>query len=120
VPVTDPPRPQPTPPAAEGLVERIAALFGAFGAKDVGVPVAELARRTGLPRSTTHRLVDQLVAAGLLERDGSAVTLGLRMFELGQLVPQQLRVAPRSARTCTTCARRPGTPRTSRSSTART
>jgi DNA-binding IclR family transcriptional regulator len=91
VPATDPPRPQPTEPA-EGLVERVAALFGAFGAKDVGVPVAELARRTGLPRSTTHRLVDQLVAVGLLERDGSAVTLGLRMFELGQLVPQQLRV----------------------------
>lgn len=73
----------------DSIVERLAALLGAFAVTDVGVPVAELARRTELPRSTTHRLVDQLVAAGLLERDGSRVTLGLRLFELGQLVPQQ-------------------------------
>lgn len=71
------------------IVERVTALLGAFAVTDVGVPVAELARRTGLPRSTTHRLVDQLVDTGLLEREGSRVALGLRLFELGQLVPQQ-------------------------------
>jgi IclR family transcriptional regulator, acetate operon repressor len=70
-------------------VERVAALLGAFSVTDTGVPVASLARRVGLPRSTTHRLVDQLVAVGLLERDGSRVHLGLPLFELGQLVPRQ-------------------------------
>lgn len=92
VPAPEPQHPREPSASAESLVERIDALLGAFGVRDVGVPVAELARRTGLPRSTTHRLVDQLVGVGLLERDGSVVTLGLRLFELGQLVPQQLRV----------------------------
>lgn len=80
-----------------GMVHRVSAILGAFRASDLGVPVAELARRSGLPRSTTHRLVDQLLEVGLLERDGSRVRLGLRMFELGQLVPQQRTV--RSAAT---------------------
>lgn len=80
------------PPAddrGESVVARVCALFEAFEPTDLGVPVAELARRVGLPRSTTHRLVQQLVEVGLLESDGSRVHLGLRMFELGQLVPQQ-------------------------------
>lgn len=71
------------------IVRRVAALLSVFTVADAGVPVAELARRAGLPRSTTHRLVDQLVDVGLMERDGSRVHLGLPLFELGQLVPQQ-------------------------------
>lgn len=89
---SEPPRSVEEPAPGDSMVERVAALLDAFAVTDVGVPVAELARRTGLPRSTTHRLVDQLVAVGLLERDGSVVSLGLRLFELGQLVPQQRKV----------------------------
>lgn len=70
-------------------MQRVGALLDVFDGSHIRMPVAELARRTGLPRSTVHRLVDQLVDAGLVERDGSRITLGLRMFELGQLVPQQ-------------------------------
>lgn len=73
----------------EGVVGRISAILAAFTASSAALPVAELARRADLPRSTTHRLTDQLVAAGMLRREGSKLELGLRMFELGQLVPQQ-------------------------------
>lgn len=73
----------------EGVVGRISAILAAFTATSAALPVAELARRVGLPRSTTHRLTDQLVAAGMLRREGSTLELGLRMFELGQLVSQQ-------------------------------
>ncbi|KWW98969.1 Transcriptional regulator [Carbonactinospora thermoautotrophica] len=70
-------------------VARVAALLGAFGVDDVALGVSELARRTGLPKSTVFRLVDSLTAHGLLARTGKRVRLGLRLFELGQLVPIQ-------------------------------
>ncbi|WP_300017558.1 IclR family transcriptional regulator [Pseudonocardia sp.] len=51
--------------------------------------VTELARHTALPKTTVHRLAARLVATGMLERQGSAFRLGLRLFELGALVPRQ-------------------------------
>ncbi|QGN33691.1 IclR family transcriptional regulator [Microlunatus sp. Gsoil 973] len=51
--------------------------------------VSEMARRSGMPKSTTHRLVGDLLAAGILERGDRGVRLGLRLFELGQLAPSQ-------------------------------
>ena len=79
--------------AADGVVERVAALLDAFTIDDRGLTVAELARRAGLPRSTTHRLVAQLVGAGLLQYQGSRVQLWLKLFELGHLVPEQRSLA---------------------------
>lgn len=71
------------------FLARVSAVLGAFRAEDVAVGGAELARRTGLPRSTVHRIAVTLVECGLLERHGSAVQLGLRLFEIGQRVPRQ-------------------------------
>lgn len=66
-------------------VARITALLSAFLPGDGGLGVSELARRTGLPKSTVHRLAGHLVGAGLLERSGTDLRLGLRLFEIGQL-----------------------------------
>lgn len=66
-------------------VARITALLSAFRPGDGGLGVSELARRTALPKSTVHRLTGHLVAAGLLERAGTDLRLGLRLFEIGQL-----------------------------------
>ncbi|GLW66459.1 IclR family transcriptional regulator [Actinomadura rubrobrunea] len=71
------------------LSARIAALLGAFRAGDDAVGAAELARRTGLPKSTVHRITSDLVRTGLLERHGRKVRLGLALFEIGQRVPRQ-------------------------------
>ena len=54
------------------------------GAKQV-LSLADLNKRTRLPKSTLHRLVDQLCQVGWLERDHGGYRIGLRMFELGTL-----------------------------------
>ncbi|MEV4598313.1 IclR family transcriptional regulator [Amycolatopsis sp. NPDC049253] len=70
----------------EGLVaSRVAAILGAFRPGDDTVGVSELARRTGLAKTTVHRLTRHLCDAGLLEPEGTALRLGLRLFEIGQL-----------------------------------
>ncbi len=56
-----------------------------FSAVDRALTVIEMARRTGLPRTTVHRIVDSLRALGFLEQDASRerYRLGLKLFELG-------------------------------------
>lgn len=73
-----------------GVVARISSLLGVFTPTDRELSGAELARRSGLARSTAHRLVSELVAEGLLERtDSGRYQLGMRLFELGQMAPRQ-------------------------------
>ena len=68
-------------------------VLGAFKADDKRLGVSELARRANLPKSTVSRLVSELVEHRYLERDGSGVRPGLRLFELGELAtqPKELR-----------------------------
>ena len=51
--------------------------------------LAELVRRTGLPKTTVHRLAQELTESGFLSRVGTHYVLGSRLFELGQLVPDR-------------------------------
>lgn len=74
------------------LLARAAALVGAFDDRAPVLTLAELARRTGLPKSTAHRIVGELVALGVLERQdsgpsGEGYRLGMWLFERGELVP---------------------------------
>ncbi|QWF85558.1 IclR family transcriptional regulator [Amycolatopsis sp. CA-230715] len=71
------------------LTARVAALLTAFSPGDDSLGISELARRSGIPKSSVHRLVGHLTAEGLLERDGTAIRLGLRLFEIGQLAVRQ-------------------------------
>ncbi|OLT07781.1 hypothetical protein BJF90_13905 [Pseudonocardia sp. CNS-004] len=64
-------------------------LLELFTVEDSQLSVSEMARRSGIPKSTTHRLVGDLLAWGALERAPGGVRLGVRMFELGHLVPTQ-------------------------------
>jgi IclR family transcriptional regulator, acetate operon repressor len=68
---------------------RITSVLEAFRDDRDALTLSELARRAALPKSTAHRLTSELVRFGLLERDGGGLRLGLKLFELGQLVPQQ-------------------------------
>jgi DNA-binding IclR family transcriptional regulator len=68
---------------------RIASVLDAFRDDRDALTLSELARRAALPKTTTHRLTGELVRCGLLERAGGELRLGLKLFELGQLVPQQ-------------------------------
>ena len=57
----------------------------AFSSTEPELSVVEIARRTGLPRTTVHRIVDSLRSVGFLEQDASRdrYRLGLQLFELG-------------------------------------
>jgi IclR family transcriptional regulator, acetate operon repressor len=71
------------------MLGRSATLLLAFRSGDARLTLAELCRRTGIPKGTAHRLATELAQWGLLERSGGAWSLGMRLFELGQLVPTQ-------------------------------
>ena len=64
-------------------------IIEAFTAEDATLSLATLVRRTGVAKATVHRLAQELVEWGLLERDGYDYRLGLRLFEIGQRVHRQ-------------------------------
>lgn len=78
---------------AVSVIDRVTAVLAAFKAEDRRLGVSELARRANLPKSTVSRLVSELVEHRYLERDGTGVRLGVRLFELGELAaqPKELR-----------------------------
>jgi DNA-binding IclR family transcriptional regulator len=71
------------------VLGRAFSILASYRPDDPSLTVSELARRTGLPKPTVHRLVTQLLDRGALERTGTSVRLGMRLFELGQLAPRQ-------------------------------
>ncbi|MBB5916146.1 DNA-binding IclR family transcriptional regulator [Nocardia transvalensis] len=64
-------------------------ILDAFDSQCSDLSLTELARRSGVAKASVHRLAGELVEWGLLERAGTKYRLGLRLFELGQLVPRQ-------------------------------
>jgi IclR family KDG regulon transcriptional repressor len=56
-----------------------------FSSTDRELSVLQISQRTGLPRTTVHRLVDSLRTVGFLEQEASRerYRLGLKLFELG-------------------------------------
>jgi DNA-binding IclR family transcriptional regulator len=73
------------PPPDHTVLGRSAAIMEAFNGAAPVLSLADLNKRTRLPKSTLHRLVDQLCQVGWLERDRGGYRVGLRMFELGTL-----------------------------------
>ena len=67
------------------MIERMSLLLDLFDAGTSRLTLAELSERSGLPRSTTHRILDQLVQLRWLEHSGTSYVLGLRALELGGL-----------------------------------
>ena len=68
----------------QSIVTRAFTLLTAFRTQPV-LGVSELSRRTGIPRTSVHRLVNQLVDVGALSRVGVRFRLGPTLFELGNL-----------------------------------
>lgn len=68
-------------------LSRALTLLDAFDRGDGELTLTELATRAGIPKSTAHRLVTDLVKWRALERSGRGLRLGMRLFELGHLVP---------------------------------
>ncbi|MCE4266020.1 IclR family transcriptional regulator [Rhodococcus sp. ACPA4] len=81
----------PLQPAGElsSVLGKARMILDAFDTDHSDLSLTELTRRSGVAKATVHRLAGELVEWGLLERAGTKYRLGLRLFELGQLVPRQ-------------------------------
>lgn len=65
------------------MTERIVRVLETFTAERTVQTAAEIGRHASLPSSTVHRIVEQLVVSGLLERaTEGGVRLGIRLWEL--------------------------------------
>ena len=71
------------------LLGKARLILDSFDADSGALSLTELANRSGVAKATVHRIAGELVSLGLLERVGTKYRLGLRLFELGQLVPRQ-------------------------------
>jgi DNA-binding IclR family transcriptional regulator len=67
----------------ETVLGRAVTLLRAFGADEPVLSLAELARRTGLPKPTVHRMAADLVELRLLDRVEAGYRLSGGLFELG-------------------------------------
>lgn len=74
---------------AASVLGRAIGILSAFGQEDAVVPLSELARRTGLPKPTVHRILAELGRWNVVERVPQGYRPGLRLFELGHRAPQQ-------------------------------
>jgi DNA-binding IclR family transcriptional regulator len=75
----DPPQPKRLTAA-----QRVLSILGVFDIENSALSLSEISRRTGLPLSTTHRLVNELREWGALSRDAHGrYSIGLRILELG-------------------------------------
>ena len=69
--------------SGESIIGRFVKIVSAFDDGHTSMSVAELGRRTGLPVTTTYRLVNDLLLERLLEREpGGDIHIGTRMWEL--------------------------------------
>ncbi|OJG06114.1 Pectin degradation repressor protein KdgR [Pseudonocardia autotrophica] len=71
------------------VTSRVFALLAAFDPDHRSLTLTELAARSRLPLSTTHRLVAELVELGGLDRRGSGYVVGRKVWDLGLLAPVQ-------------------------------
>src|SRR5699024_2591631 len=60
------------------MVERMTLILDSFDGRRDRLTLEDVARRTELPRSTTHRIVDQLVRLRWLQRTPAGYALGQR------------------------------------------
>jgi DNA-binding IclR family transcriptional regulator len=75
-------------PSGSGLsrgtvLDKVVTVLFAFRAEDHGITLAELGRRTGLPKGTLHRVASDLVGARLLARSDGLYRLSGQVFQLG-------------------------------------
>jgi DNA-binding IclR family transcriptional regulator len=72
-------------------IVRALQLLETFSPEHTGLTLTEMARRSGLPLTTTHRIVGDLLTWGALERDTDGrFRIGLRLWETASLAPRGL------------------------------
>jgi len=70
-----------------GGLDRAAAILGAFDATHRELTLASLVTRSGLPRSTAHRVANRMIRLGWLDKPKDRYRIGNRLFEISSLAP---------------------------------
>lgn len=80
-------------PSGDSVTDRLLRVLETFTPTRTVQTAAEIGRRAGLPASTAHRVVGELVEAGLLERDEDRrIRIGMRLWELATRSSHALRL----------------------------
>lgn len=74
--------------APNSVLGKVALILQAFTIDDDELTLSHLSRRSGVPKASVHRLAQELLELGFLERAGASYRLGLRLFEIGARVPR--------------------------------
>ena len=80
------------PAAPSSMTDRVVAILDIFEGSAKALTIGQISVRTGLPRSSAHRILQQLVSARWVEHRDDGYALGLRMFEIGSLVVHHGRI----------------------------
>ncbi|WP_040167908.1 IclR family transcriptional regulator [Microbacterium gorillae] len=79
--------------SGDSVTDRLVRVLETFTPARTVQTTSEIGRRAGLPSSSAHRIVAELVAAGLLERDDERrVRIGMRLWELATRSSTALRL----------------------------
>ena len=74
--------------APNSVLGKVALILQAFTVDQDELTLSHLSRRSGVPKATVHRLAQELLELGFLERAGASYRLGMRLFEIGACVPR--------------------------------
>lgn len=75
------------------VIERMFTLIDVLASREEAIPLKEISEKAGLHPSTTHRILNDLVAGRFVDRPQSgSYRLGMRLLELGNLVKARLNV----------------------------
>ncbi|MFG3101432.1 helix-turn-helix domain-containing protein [Streptomyces sp. NPDC048182] len=75
---------------AKSKLTRGLSVLTSFRPGETGLTLSDIARRTGLPKPTAHRLIKELVDSGFLQRRGRQLCLGALLARLGaEVAPEQ-------------------------------
>jgi DNA-binding IclR family transcriptional regulator len=73
------------------VLRRALRILDTFADTGAGLTLSEISRRSGVPLTTTHRIVAELLEWGALERDGRGdYRIGLRLWEVAALAPRSV------------------------------
>lgn len=82
-------------PGGEGgssVADRVFVVLESCAASSRSLTLAELVQRTGLPKTTLHRVCWKLAALGMLERRDDGFGIGTKLFALGSMNPRLRRL----------------------------
>ncbi|WP_040511346.1 IclR family transcriptional regulator [Gordonia soli] len=89
--------PLPTGDVPAGMVDRVVLILDVFARSSGRLTLGQITARSRLPRSSVHRILQQLVTARWVSRDDNEYSLGLRVFEIGSQVGTRRRLTEAAA-----------------------